>query len=109
MTDGPTKRRLDVHEARERASKACGVDASAIGAESAHAWGWSFVLATGGGRVFVDAGTGLTAISEPDDDEERTAALVARGPLGVPPWSPPPKRSWWQTIVRAVRGRAPHR
>ena len=107
MSEGPTKRRLHVDEARERAAKACGVDVSAVAEATEHGWGWSFALATGGGRVFVDAGTGLAATSEPDDDDERIAALYARGPLGVPPWSPPPKRSWWQTLVRALRAKTP--
>jgi hypothetical protein len=107
MTEGPTKRRLDVDEARERATKACGVDVSALAEATEHAWGWSFVLATGGDRVFVDAGTGLVATSEPGDDDERIAALYARGPLGVPPWGPPPKRSWWKTLVRALRAKTP--
>lgn len=105
MTEGRAKRRIDVTEARERAAKACGVDVSAIAEGTERAWGWSFELATGGGHVFVDAGTGLAATSEPGDDDERTATLHARGPLGVPPWSPPPRRSWWQTLLRALRGK----
>ena len=105
MTEGRTQRRLDVGEARERAAKACGVELSAIGDATEHAWGWSFALPTGAGSVFVDAGTGLAATSAPDDDGERTATLHARGPLGVPPWSPLPKRSWWKTLVRALRGK----
>ncbi|MBX3200575.1 MAG: hypothetical protein KF894_20725 [Labilithrix sp.] len=107
MSDGTTKRRLDVDASRERAAKACGVDTAAVGEATAHAWGWSFALTSGGGRVYVDAGTGLAVTSEPGDDDERVAALDARGPLGVPPWSPPPKRSWWQTLVRALRARSP--
>ena len=110
MTEGRTQRRLDVGEARERAAKACGVELSAIGDATEHAWGWSFALpgrggGGGRGRVFVDAGTGLAATSEPDDDDERSATLHARGPLGVPPWSPLPRRSWWQTLVRSLRGK----
>ena len=107
MTEGPARRRLDVDGARERAAKACGVDVSAIVEAREHAWGWSFALERGGGGVFVDAGTGLVATSEPGDDDERIAALQARGPLGVPPWSAPPKRSWWQRAVDALRAKTP--
>ena len=105
MTEGPTKRRLQVGEARERAAKACGTDVSAIGEATEHSWGWSFVLTTGGGQVFVDAGTGLAAISEPSEEGDRIAALRTRGPLGVPPWSPLPERSLWQKVVRALSGK----
>lgn len=106
MSERPTKRRLDVDQARERAAKACGVDIAAVGEATEHAWGWSFALPSAGERAFVDARTGLVATSEPGDDPERIAALHARGPLGVPPWSPPPKRSWWQALVRALRAKS---
>ncbi len=107
MSEPPTKRRLDIDEARERAARACGVDRPSVGEAAEHTWGWSFVLPTVGGRAFVDAGTGLVATSEPDDDEERILALEARGPLGVPPWSPLPTRSWWQKLARALRVKMP--
>ena len=102
MAEASNKRRLDLGQARGRAAKACGVDASELGEATEHGWGWSFVLASGGTRVFVDGGTGLSALSEPDDDEERLAALQERGPLGVPPWSPLPKRRGWQDVFRAL-------
>ena len=102
MVKAPNERRLDLGQARGRAAKACGVDASELGDATEHEWGWSFVLTADGTRVFVDGGTGLTALGEPADDEDRLAALQARGPRGVPPWSPPPKRPWWQDILRAL-------
>jgi hypothetical protein len=96
--------RLTAAQARERAARACGVEVIELSEGTEHGWGWSFVLAepdAGAGPVFVDAGTGLVATSAAGDDD-RIATLQERGPLGVPPWSPPPKLTWWQELRSAL-------
>lgn len=100
--------------ARERAARACGVEAAALRHRAAHAWGHSFVIDVAsasehGGEpllVYVDAGTGMVATSEPAR-ADRIVQLDARGPLGVPPWSPPQAlgvgerlRAWWLNLRR---------
>jgi hypothetical protein len=104
VMSAPPRRRLTRTAARERAARACGVDVGALDDGTEHDWGWSFELTDprdGSSRAFVDAATGLTATGEPAD-EERLALLAARGPLGVPPWSPPPRRTWWQALRSAL-------
>ena len=91
-------------QAREKAAKSCGVDVAELDTGTEHAWGWSFVVGgdgPGAGPVFVDAKTGLVATNE-SGDAERLALLQAGGPLNVPPWKPLPKRTWWQTLRRAL-------
>lgn len=87
--------RLTEIEARERAARTSGTPRHALPAGIEHAWGWEYATDRDE-RVFVDATTGVATAADEDDHPRRTI-LVARGPMGVPPWSPPP-RSWWSTV-----------
>lgn len=99
--DAP-RRRLSVAQARERAARSCGVTVDDLTEPREHAWGWSFTLAEpGAGPVFVDGDAGLVATSELGENE-RIATLYARGPRGVPPWSPPRGRAWWDAVRTAL-------
>jgi hypothetical protein len=110
MPEGPSRKpRLDERAARERAARALGVEPDELAPGIERPWGWVFgfvEMRPGPGPTFVDGRTGLVTTTS-SIEHERIALLSERGPMGVPPWSPPIEEDvpWWKAVLRVFFGR----